>query len=226
MGYLDEELGEEGEEDASTRSGGESKRASSDLEIDNVKVRSGGQLIPQHAIFELKTRGIHKKGDDHLADTLPRRWTAQIPFFVLALHEWGFFKPEEITVQNVRADVEAWQEDNQDLLRQYSSLLKKLLALARDPDFGKYEVCLSHPGVLEIRQQGGTVFSPLSSPLIWIWGDCDGTESDSNSDGVAVGAEEDSDAAEYSDNDYDFAQDFTACSESCDYCGRCKYKLR
>lgn len=44
------------------------------------------------------------------------------------------------------------QETNQDLLHQYSNLLKKLVALARDPDFGKYEVCLSQPGVLENRQ--------------------------------------------------------------------------
>lgn len=70
------------------------------------------------------------------------------------------------------------------------------------------------------------MFSPLSSPLIWIWADCDGSESDSKSDGVAVGAEEDLDTAEYSDNDGDLAEDFTACSESCGYCGRCKYKLR
>lgn len=225
-GYLDEELGQEVKEDASTRSGGERKRASDDLEIDNVKVRSGGRLIPQHAVFELKTRGSHKRDEDHLADNLPRMWTAQIPFFVLALHKWGLFTPEEITIQDIREDVKDWQETNQDLLHQYSNLLKRLVALARDPDFGKYEVCLSQPGVLEIRKQGGTVFSPLSSPLTWIWGDCDGSESDLKSDGVAVGAEEDQDAAEFSDDDDEFAQDFTACSESCDYCGRCKYKLR
>lgn len=224
-GYLEHELeGRDGEvaQDASKQSGDES----TDLRIDNIKSRSGGRLIPQHAVLELKTRGIHKKNGDHLADIIARMWTAQIPFFVLALHEWGLFKPEEITIRDVREDVKTWQETNQELLHRYSKLLKKLVALARDPDFGKYEVCLSQPGVLEIRKQGGTVFPPLSSPLIWMWGDFDGTESDSTSDGVAVGAEEHLNAAEYSDNDDDFAQDFTACSESCDYCGRCKYKLR
>ncbi|KAM0709125.1 hypothetical protein Q7P35_003161 [Cladosporium inversicolor] len=188
----------------------------------------GGRLIPQHAIFELKTRGAHKKGEDQMTDHLPRMWLAQIPFFILAFHEFGLFKPENITVRDVRGDVASWQDGNQKLLRMFSTLLGKLVAMARDPEVGKYEVCLQQRGVLEIRKQRGKVSSPLPSPLTWIWADQDYSESGSSPGSVtAGGGASDADVAAHSEaDDDDFPEDFTACSDACDYCGRCSYKLR
>jgi hypothetical protein len=223
-GYLEEELGEEVKEDASGFEKHESATRGT-LAVDGTTSVNAGRLIPQHTILELHTRGSHKREEDHLSDTLPRLWLAQIPFFVLAFHEYGTFRPQDITVKDVREDVEEWENINQELLRKLQSLLKKLVSLARDPDFGKYEVCMQMSGVLEIRKQGGEVSSPLASPLTWIWTDQDGSGSESDSSGVLVGAEDDK--ATYSDgDDDDFPEDFTACSETCDYFGQCKYKLR
>jgi hypothetical protein len=227
-GYLEHELKSEPEHEKNTTSprGDDDDQAQATLSIDNINTRSGGRLIPQHAIFELKTRGAHKKDEDQMADHLPRMWTAQIPFFILAFHEYGLFKPENITVQDVRGDVASWQDENQKLLRQFSTLLEKLVSTARDPAIGKYEVCLQQPGVLEIRKQGGTVASPLPSPLTWIWADQDDSDSALSSKSVSVGAEaSDADVAAHSDADDDeFVEDFTACSEACGYCARCSYK--
>jgi hypothetical protein len=229
-GYLEEELGEEEEEEDQGTKDTKFVRGAQlpALAVDGIasqSVRNAGRLIPQHTILELHTRGSHKREEDHLSDTLPRLWLAQIPFFVLAFHEYGLFKPQDITVKDVREDVEEWEDVNQELLRRLQTLLKKLVSLARDPDFGKYEVCMQMQGVLEIRTQGGEVSSPLASPLTWIWTDQDGSGSESDSSGVLVGAEDDK--AAYSDGDDDgFPEDFTACSETCDYCGQCKYKLR
>lgn len=228
-GYLEEELGEEGvKEDVSgfTKHETHTPRGSAaTLAIDGIDVRNKGKLIPQHAIFELHTRSCNKRDEDHLSDTLPRLWLAQIPFSILAFHSRGVFEPEDITVTDVREAIEEWETVNQELLRRLQSLLKKLVSLARDPDFGKYEVCCQQPGVLEIRKQGGKVSSPLASPLTWIWTDEDVSDSDSDSSGVLIGAEDDK--AAYSDGeDGEFPEDFTACSETCDYCGQCKYKLR
>jgi hypothetical protein len=155
-------------------------------------------------------------------------WTAQIPFCILAFHESGLFKPEDITIQDVREKTAAWQDDNQALLRQFSSLLKRLVSLARDPNIGKYEVCSQQPGILEIFEQGGKVSSPLPSPLTWIWADQDGSDSASSFNGVSIGAEgSDADVATHSGaEDDDFPEDFTACSDACEYCGRCLYKRR
>jgi hypothetical protein len=220
-GYLEEELGKEVEEGVLASK----KRENHTLVVDNITTKNGGRLIPQHAIIELNTRGSHKKDDDHLSENLPRLWLAQIPFFILAFHQWGLFEPEDITVKDVGKDVDEWEDSNQELLRKLQSLLKKLVSLARDPDFGKYEVCVRQQGILEIRKQGGVVSSPLASPLTWIWTDQDGSDPGSDSSSVSVGAEDDK--AAYSDGeDNDFPEDFTACSESCDYCGQCKHKLR
>lgn len=223
-GYLEHEVEEEveeGVEGVRSKIGNDEDAAKSEtLAIDGIKVRRGGRAIPPHAIFELKTRGIHKKDEDHLAENLPRCWLAQIPFFILALHEWGLFKPENITVEDVRPHIAQWQENNQVLLSLLANLLKKLVVLARDPDFGKYEVCLRQPGTLEIRQQGGTVSSPLSDPSIWT---VDNTSFGPGADGSSEGSE--SDTAAYSDEEGgDDRLDYTACTDSCGYCGRCFYK--
>ena len=227
-GYLEEELGEEREDETTSPRGDDGDKARATLSIDNITTRNGGNLIPQHAIFELKTRGSHKKNEDQMTDHLPRMWTAQIPFFILAFHDYGLFTPENITVRDVRKSVTMWQDDNQKLLRRLGVLLEKLVSMARDPEVGRYEVCLKQQGILEIREPGGTTFPPLPSPLTWIWADQDGSDTASNSSGVSVGAEtSDADVAAHSDaDDDDFPEDFTACSDTCDYCGRCSYKLR
>jgi hypothetical protein len=236
-GYLEEELRqEEGvdqgatkeREDDTAKERGDDTAEKTIPEIDNIHIRAAGQLIPQHAIFELKTRSVNKKSSDQISDHLPRMWTAQIPFCILAFHESGLFKSEDITIQDVREKVAAWQEDNQKLLHQFSVLLKKLVSLARDPEIGKYEVCLQQPGILEIRKQGGKVSSPLPGPLTRIWADQDGSDSASSFNGVSVGAEgSDADVAAHSGAEDDhFPEDFTACSDACEYCGRCLYKRR
>jgi hypothetical protein len=224
-GYLEKELHQEHEQDPREA---DDDQAQATLSIDNINTRSGGRLIPQHAIFELKTRGAHKKGEDQMADHLPRMWTAQIPFFILAFHEYGLFKPDNISVRDVRGDVASWQDENQKLLQRFSASLQKLVTMARDPAIGKYEVYLQQPGVLEIRKQGGTVSSPLPSPLTWIWADQDDSDSGSSSRSAFDGAEaSDADVAAHSDDDDDeFVEDFTACSDACGYCGRCSYKRR
>ena len=226
-GYLEKVLGEGHEDDTiSLRGDGDKARAAP--AVDNVHVRSGGRLIPQHAIFELKTRGAQKKNEDQMADHLPRMWLAQIPFFILAFHKYGLFTPEDITVSDARKRITAWQDENQTLLRRLGVLLKKLVSMARDANVGRYEVCLRQQGIVEIRKPGGTTFSPVPSPLIWVWADGDGSDTASNSSAVSVGAEtSDADVAAHSDADDDeFSEDFTACSDTCDYCGRCSYKLR
>jgi hypothetical protein len=114
------------------------------------------------------------------------------------------------------------------LLRRLSFLLEKLVSIARDPAIERYEVCVQQRGVLEICEPGGAVSSPLPSSLTWIWADRDGSDSGSSSNGVSIGTGAgDADVAAHSDaDDDDVPEDFTACTDACDYCGRCSYKLR
>ncbi|KAK6434748.1 hypothetical protein LTR95_009063 [Oleoguttula sp. CCFEE 5521] len=157
-------------------------------EIEGPKVQRGEHLVHQSSIFKLKTRSIHKQDEDHLAENLPRLWLAQISHQILVFHEYGMFKLENMSVRHVSGEVQQWQIDNVDLPCRYGRLLEKLVALARE--FGEYEVCYSVPGQLEIRHQGGTVFSPLSSKVTEEWLSRGDVASESDSSGVAWGADE------------------------------------
>jgi hypothetical protein len=72
----------------------------------SLKLIQGQCSVPQYAVFDLKTRSIKRKKDDcTLADQLPRLWIKQIPFFILAHHDRGLFKSEEITIRDIKPDI-------------------------------------------------------------------------------------------------------------------------
>lgn len=198
------------------------------MDIPNVKTHTRGTPIPQHAIFDLKTRSMKKRDqvDQIASEQLPRLWQAQIPFLILAFHDRGRFSPHDILVQDMRGEVKTWQEEQQDVLRKLGVLLKKLVHLARDGIVDrKFELVCSSPQSLEIRKQGGEVNSALCDEMRHIW---------LGSVGSPVGSEEGSEAsggaslefeneAAYSDAGSDRSLDYTACNDKCGYCGRCKY---
>lgn len=190
--------------------------------------QKAGTPIPQSAIFDLKTRTIKRRDqvDEILAEQIARYWVAQIPFFILAFHERGRFSPEDILVQDVRKDVDKWQNKHQSELRKLGVLLEKLVQLARDsvPDH-KYEVVCQTPNALEIREQGGKVNGPLCEELRQVWlGSPAGSDADSEASGGARSeSDEPDDEPAYSDADSDRSMDYTACDSECGYCGRCKY---
>lgn len=70
---------------------------------EKLMVQKKGQLIPQSAVFDLKTRRITRKDADILGEELPRLWISQIPNFVLAFHRFGVF--EEIQTLDTRERV-------------------------------------------------------------------------------------------------------------------------
>jgi hypothetical protein len=191
-----------------------------------LTVIRGGQRIPQSAIFNLKTRSIHKKDQDILGGELPRLWVAQIPNFILAYHASGVF--EEIQIRNVRHEVENWERENEDTLRRFAVLLRKIVAFARGRADRKFEVRRREVDILELREQNQEVGHTLSADVEarWVAGksdepDCpdDGSQgqdvhyiSESDDENVTFGWDEGSE------------KDFTACSaEDCGYCGHCSY---
>ncbi|OQO03434.1 hypothetical protein B0A48_10097 [Cryoendolithus antarcticus] len=155
-----------------TLAGEEDASVASESDLSNIagrKVRRGAYRISQHQIFDLKTHGMHKKDDDHVAGHIPRLWLAQIPNFNLAFHEWGLFSPENVSIRDIRADIQQWETDNVDLLGRFKWLLDKLISWAHDPEFGKYGICCHTAGRLETRCQGGKLQAPLSDGLARSW---------------------------------------------------------
>lgn len=187
----------------------------------SLTVIQGGQHIPQSAIFDLKTRSIRKKDQDILGEELPRLWVAQITNFILAYHVSGVF--EEIQIRNIRHEIDQWERENEDTLRRFAVLLRKIVAFARGRKDRKIEVRRRAVDVLELREQDEAVGRTLSATVEARWV----TE---NSRGLECSSEESPEPGfrDLSETPFDWDEepekDFTACSaEDCGYCGRCTY---
>ena len=188
-----------------------------------LNIVHGGQQIPRAAVFDLKTRSIRKKDQDTLGEELPRLWVAQVPNFILAYHTSGIF--EEIQRRNVHHEVEKWECENEDTIRRFAVLLRKIVAFARSTMDRKIEVRSSEVNVLELREQTEDVRQTLPAVVEarWINGNPHGSSSSSDEThgpDVRTSLEPE----DFLDWDEGSEKDFTACSaEDCGYCGHCSY---
>ena len=191
-----------------------------------LTVIHGGQMIPQTAVFDLKTRSIRKKDQDTLGEEIPRLWVAQLTNFILAYHTSGMF--EEIRTQDVHHEVEDWESENEDTIRRFAVLLRKIVAFARSRRDRKIEVRSSEVNVLELREQTEDVCQTLPAVVEarWIMGNSDGSNpsiDESQGPDLRTSSKPD-DGNNLIDWDEDSEKDFTACSaEDCGYCGHCSY---
>ncbi|KAK1525704.1 geranylgeranyl pyrophosphate synthetase [Colletotrichum costaricense] len=177
-----------------------------------VQLKSGGFEVPQCAVFDLKTRSVKRKGSDFLGEELPRLWVAQIPNFILAYHDRGTFK--DIEVMDVVQEVKAWETSKNPELSRLAALLSHIVRLARAQRNDRLELSRQHLDRLEIRNQCPGLSSAFSSEVndewaMWLAGD-------DTQDGPSTDGE---DGLQWSDGE----GDYTACSESCSYCGKCTY---
>lgn len=184
----------------------------------SLSVIHGGQKIPRTAVFDLKTRSIRKKDQDTLGEELPRLWVAQLTNFILAYHTSGVF--EEIQTRNVHHEIEDWENENEDTIRRFAVLLRKIVAFARSRRDRKIEVRSGEVNVLELREQTEDVCKTLPAVVEarWIMGNLDGSNSSSDeSQGPDLRtSSEPEDGNNPIDWDEGSEKDFTACSaEDC-----------
>ncbi|CAM1502641.1 Fc.00g074170.m01.CDS01 [Cosmosporella sp. VM-42] len=192
-----------------------------------LRVVDGGDAIPQNAIFDLKTRSIYRRHLDVLGDQLPRLWISQIEKFVIGFHKYGLF--EDIEVKAVKDDVKEWEEANQPSLLRLTTLLHRIIDLARKDEDGRIEIFSSSSESLEIRKplpNVGAAFSDVVKAKWTSWlseGRTTRSETDEDEktqfkfkDSANPG--DDSPFSEDSDSD---EPDYTACDEECGYCGKC-----
>lgn len=204
----------------------------------NLKVTYSGDLVSQERIFELKTRSVRRKEGDSFentfSDQLHRLWIAQIPKFILAYHRQGVF--EEISIRDATSDIKAWERDHVDTLSRLAALLHQITDLVWSKPNGKLELRHMTAGTLEVREQLEDAGDALSAPIRAVWAKASGFN-----DGVTTGGlASDSDGADGADGangaddvdenasslgwDEGSEPDYTACSEDCEYCGRCSYR--
>jgi hypothetical protein len=85
-------------------------------------IRKEGQEVPLRSILEVKTRVAHKP----LAfeDVVSQLWVSQTPNLVRAYHTKGVFAVPK--VEDVAAQVQAWEAKNQKDLRSLAGLIRKI----------------------------------------------------------------------------------------------------
>lgn len=142
-----------------------------------LTVELGGEIVPQSAMFDLKTRTSKKEYADVLKGELPRLWLAQVPNFVIGFHKNGVF--DDVRVEDVREEVRQWEKDEESNLQKLTGLLKMLVAFAQGQADGRFEV-VYRGGSLELREVGGVVDCCIPDEMKrrWTQGTFDETRND------------------------------------------------
>jgi hypothetical protein len=101
-----------------------------------LRVIRAGQTIPQESVFDLKTRASHNRIDDD--EVHARLWANQAPNFILGYHDRGVFN--DVQIKDVRAAVEDWEDNNQEVLKRLYELLGLLDVFAEKQANWKIEI--------------------------------------------------------------------------------------
>lgn len=207
-----------------------------DSKSSTVTVKEAGSPVPQSSLFDLKTRSELRRGDDILAQQLPRLWRSQIPNFILAFHERGFF--HDITVQSVRDRIGEWEKENAEGIAVLVTLLRQIVDVVTTNPEQKVEIRATVDSEIEVRELLADVGDILSPSVREKWEDWlqEGRPGSATSPDLLVdGADSEPDwNRSYGSGDKDFwnsyhsddgeQPDFTACgADSCGYCGKCSY---
>ena len=165
-----------------------------------LTVRHAGEVVPQRALFDLKTRALKSKGDGISVDNfLHRLWVSQIPNMILAYHTYGKFEAKNIHVVDVRDKVAEWEIENAPILSRLAGLLHKLIDVAKVDGKSCFEVRRSGNGPLELWSEVPK-WSALPPDLKQRWG-----VSDSPDDGRAATAASQQEDEDEDEDDEDVA---------------------
>ena len=168
-----------------------------------LTIELGGRLIPQHAVFDLKTRSGRSARSIDMNEVLPRLWVSQIPNFIIGYHQSGKF--DDVRITNVRADIKEWEQENADILRRFHGTLQQLISIAKQSDCRKFELRRIGQGPLKIwkLREGSWRALPHDLRMKWSGKETDeGKDSDDSGSGTRnqAGGAADSDDEEDPDD--------------------------
>ncbi|WEW56798.1 hypothetical protein PRK78_002252 [Emydomyces testavorans] len=135
-------------------------------EHSNLRIHHAGCIIPQEALLDIKTR--HEDNEIDMPIQLPRLWARQVRNFILAYHKDGFFD-NNVTVQDLSADIEKWEQDNKLTLSLVAAIMKRLIAEINKAESGKLEVQRNKNGPLMVQPQTGASRDALPAELKAKW---------------------------------------------------------
>lgn len=117
-----------------------------------LDIITAGRAVPQHAIFDLKTRSnkVRDRVLHNREELCPPLWANQTPNLVLAFHDDGTFNKADILLKDVKGEVREWEIRNSVNLERLGWLLRKLIDISKTPDTARFEVRRTGYGSLEI----------------------------------------------------------------------------
>lgn len=187
---------------------------------DVITLKKGGSVVPQHTIFDLKTRSGQYGRHIDMEDFYPQLWIRQIPNFIIAYHDGlGTFPTADIHVENIEHKLQAWEKRNKVAVQRLIALLDKIICISQQHRGSLLEVYCPSVDRIEIRKQHGEGVHALPPELMAKW---EALEEDAalsnhennsklNQGGLQLGL------------DSDDEPDYTACGDDCGYCGTCTY---
>lgn len=145
--------------------------------INELIVESAGLEISRKAILTIKCRSaeaskfsspetLKPELEAMLQSSLPPLWLRQIPNFLVAFHERGFFRNERLHQIDALPAISRWEEDNSGRLRMFSNLLRELIRLSENHP--RLEVCRFGNGPIEVWSTPGN-WSVLSQTMTQRW---------------------------------------------------------
>lgn len=93
-----------------------------------LTIKEEGNAVPLDSNLEIKTRVSHKLLE--LQEIAPQLWVSQTLKLVRAYHQKGIF--QEPKVEDVAAQIKAWEERNQTDLRKLAALIKHIIKVAKE----------------------------------------------------------------------------------------------
>jgi hypothetical protein len=111
---------------------------------------AGPGVIPQSAIFDLKTRNFRTLNPIFDPQVHSRAWINQTPNFVLAEHLYGKFKNDSIRIQDLSNDIKQWETENEVVVRGLIQVVKKLSEITESREDKRVEVRREGLGDLQV----------------------------------------------------------------------------
>ena len=140
-----------------------------------LTMRKEGHVVQPESTLEIKTRVFHRPL--HIHEVAPQLWVSQTPKLVRAYHIKGTFQTPK--VEDVAAEIKAWEKANQEDLRKLAALISKILSVVKD---GGGSAILKYDSVgdkLVVFKGNGERMLP--EDLYSRWADADNSEREANS---------------------------------------------
>ena len=185
-----------------------------------LRVETGGSIVSQEAIFDLKTRSGKWGKQVDMGELLPALYIKQIPNVIIAYHDGGGLF-HDIQEQKIQARLGIWEVEFGEAIDRLAVLLRRILKIVKDNKGTLLEAYSPSVGRLEIRKrttrQGTEALPPKLKARL------SETAAAYNADDDICLQPGQQDLEDDDSSSTSALEDFTACSEGCGYCGKCSY---